>query len=57
MIERIYKVFDEDKSGKLDFTEYMMAVQSTMLETAEEKLRWIFKMYDKVRRQAPKLIR
>ena len=41
-------MFDDDKSGKLDFVEYMMAVQSTQLRSPEEKLSWIFKMYDKV---------
>ena len=41
-------MFDNDKSGKLDFVEYMMAVQSTQLRSPEEKLNWIFKMYDKV---------
>ena len=40
-------MFDNDKSGKLDFVEYMMAVQSTQLRSPEEKLNWIFKMYDK----------
>ena len=45
----LFKVFDENKSGDLDFVEYMMAVNSTQLETAEDKLLWIFKMYDKVR--------
>lgn len=41
-------MFDDDKSGKLDFVEYMMAVQSTQLKSPEEKLTWIFRMYDKV---------
>ena len=44
----LLQVFDDDKSGKLDFVEYMMAVQSTQLKSPEEKLNWIFKMYDKV---------
>jgi Ca2+-binding EF-hand superfamily protein len=45
----VTQVFDEDRSGKLDFVEYMMAVQSTKLRTPEDKLNWIFKIYDKVR--------
>ncbi|XP_059089823.1 guanylyl cyclase-activating protein 2-like isoform X2 [Tigriopus californicus] len=45
--DAIFKVFDENKSGDLDFVEYMMAVNSTQLETPEDKLQWIFKMYDK----------
>ena len=46
--EGFLQVFDDDKSGKLDFVEYMMAVQSTQLKSPEEKLTWIFRMYDKV---------
>ena len=49
------QVFDDDKSGKLDFVEYMMAVQSTQLRSPEEKLDWIFKMYDKVGENEQKL--
>ena len=45
------QVFDDDKSGKLDFVEYMMAVQSTQLKSPEEKLTWIFRMYDKVEKK------
>ncbi len=43
------QVFDEDGSGRMDFCEYMMAVQSSKLETPEDKLKWIFRIYDKVR--------
>jgi len=31
----------------MNFCDYMTAVQSTKLETPEDKLRWIFRMYDK----------
>ena len=53
----LLQVFDDDKSGKLDFVEYMMAVQSTQLRSPEEKLNWIFKMYDKVGQDEQKLYR
>ncbi len=43
------QVFDEDGSGQMDFCEYMLAVQSAKLETPEDKLKWIFRMYDRVR--------
>ena len=49
-------MFDDDKSGKLDFVEYMMAVQSTQLKSPEEKLTWIFRMYDKVGEFLPKFL-
>ncbi len=46
--ETIFRVFDEDGSGRMDFCEYMLAVQSAKLETPEDKLKWIFRMYDRV---------
>ncbi len=42
------KVFDEDGSGRMDFCEYMLAVQSAKMETPEDKLKWIFRLYDRV---------
>lgn len=45
--DAIFKVFDEDRNGKLDFVEYILAVSSTQMNTPEDKLKWIFKMYDK----------
>ena len=46
MAESLFRVFDEDKSGKLDFTEYMMAFNCTSLSKPEEKLNWIFNVFD-----------
>ena len=40
-------MFDEDGNCQMDFCEYMLAVQSTKLETPEDKLKWVFRMYDK----------
>jgi Ca2+-binding EF-hand superfamily protein len=47
--ETIFKVFDASGNGQMSFCDYMIAVQSTKLETPEDKLTWIFRMYDKVR--------
>ena len=45
--ETLFKIFDEDKNNKMDFGEYMMAMHSTKMETPEDKLTWIFNMYDR----------
>ena len=37
----------KDGSGSIDFAEYMMAVNAANLNTIEEKLNWIFNVYDK----------
>ena len=46
MAESLFRVFDEDNSGKLDFTEYMLASNCTSLSQPEEKLNWIFNVFD-----------
>ena len=46
MAESLFRVFDEDNSGKLDFTEYMLASNCTSLSQPEEKLNWIFNAFD-----------
>merc|ERR1712012_309346 len=46
MAESLFRVFDEDKSGTLSFDEYLQASQVTDLETAEDKLSWIFTAFD-----------
>ena len=46
LAESLFRVFDEDNSGKLDFTEYMLASNCTNLSQPEEKLNWIFNVFD-----------
>ena len=46
LAESLFRVFDEDNSGKLDFTEYMLASNCTSLSQPEEKLNWIFNVFD-----------
>ena len=39
--DALFRVFDEDNSGTMDFAEYMLAINATSLESLEEKLKWI----------------
>ena len=45
--EAIFNIFDEDKSGKIDFVEYMLAINASKMNSLEAKLRWIFDVFDK----------
>ena len=40
--DALFRVFDEDNSGTMDFAEYMLAINATSLESLEEKLKWMF---------------
>ena len=42
-----FRVFDDDNSGTMDFTEYMMAINATSLNPPEDKLNWMFDVFDK----------
>ena len=45
--DALFRVFDEDNSGTMDFAEYMLAINATSLESPEEKLKWMFDVIDK----------
>merc|ERR1712025_366758 len=45
--ESLFRVFDEDNSGALNFFEYLQAANVTVLDTREDKLNWIFMAFDK----------
>ena len=47
MAESLFRVFDEDGSGTMDFTEYMLAINATNLDSPEDKLKWMFSVFDK----------
>ena len=43
-VERIFRIFDKDGSGSIDFKEFMKATDMTEFGTPQEKLRWAFKV-------------
>ena len=44
--EPVFKIFDIHKQGKIDFTEYWLALTRWILGSKEEKLKFVFEMYD-----------
>lgn len=47
LAESIFRVFDNDGSGTMDFQEYVMALNSTSLTSVEDKIKWIFNVFDR----------
>ena len=39
----IFRTFDTDKNGYIDFKEFLLAIDITSAGTAEEKLKWAFR--------------
>ena len=44
--QRFFKTFDTGKKGYIDFKDYLLAINLTNAETAEEKLRLAFRTFD-----------
>ena len=42
----VFDVIDEDKSGSIDFEEFIHALSITSNSSLEEKLEWAFMLYD-----------
>ena len=45
--DSMFKVFDKDNRGTMNFLEFMLAVHAGMMKSDEEKLNWIFDVFDK----------
>ncbi|XP_023265072.1 guanylyl cyclase-activating protein 2-like, partial [Seriola lalandi dorsalis] len=46
-MENLFRSFDTNKDGKIDFMEYVAAVHLVLRGKLEDKLKWSFKVYDR----------
>ena len=47
MSESLFKAFDKENKGSMDFLTFMLANNVTKMNTPEDKLDWIFTAFDK----------
>ena len=44
--EHVFRTFDIDQNGVIEFDEFLLAIHVNSAGTAKEKLTWAFRMYD-----------
>lgn len=44
--DHVFRTFDTDKNGFIDFKEFLLAIDVTSAGTAEKTLKWAFRIFD-----------
>ena len=44
IVNHLFRIFDRDNSGSIDFSEFVLATDITSSGTPEEKLKWTFRV-------------
>ena len=53
IVDHLFRIFDRDNSGTIDFKEFVLATDITSSGEPEEKLRWTFRVSFKALNIAP----